>query len=79
MLEIRLFLTILKRCQFCPVHFWSFVWNHVRFGFSSLLFWVVASNRNQHVNTKAIVIATIFWENWYIIWGDSGTGGREVG
>ena len=34
MLEIQLFLTILKRCQsFCPVHFWSSVWNDSRFGF----------------------------------------------
>ena len=52
MLEIQ---PILKRCQSsCPVHFWSSVCN--------------ANKINKHVNTKAFVIATIFWEKWCIIW-----------
>ena len=54
MLEIQLFLTILKRCQ---TPFFEF--------------FVCFSNANKikkHVNTKAFVIATIFWEKWCIIW-----------
>ena len=66
MLEIQLFLTILKRCQsFCPVHFLSSVWNDGRFGFFFFL-WISNANKiNQHENIKAFVIATI-WEKCII-------------
>ena len=51
MLELQLFLTILKGCQsFCPVHFWRFVWNHVKFGFSYLLFLVVLMQKIEYQN-----------------------------
>ena len=50
-------------------HFvWSSVWTDSRFGFCSLLFFYFffqckQNKINKHVNTKAFVIATIFWRS----------------
>lgn len=63
MIEIQLFLTILKRCQFCLVHFQSSLWNDVRFDiFSAVLCCSNANKINKQINTKAFVLVTIFWQ-----------------